>query len=262
MLPCGSRESAPAAGTCSGPVALAHTGLGARGLVVRLATDGAVGAGATKVALGICAKLGYEEIVFPEDASPVAIGRMADLRARGMVVCPASDVGESSRAMYADRACRIAAATRHPVLLVPTSSPWPFRRSVAATDFGRPSLVAARAVIELVEPPAELVLAFVNASDVTVRNTPDAVPRHVRLLLDALSHTLWTPAGADITSIVLRGRVLPSLLDYAGHYSADLVSFGRHGRSASPGLLSAPSGLTIRGLLAGLACPALIASAD
>jgi Universal stress protein family len=249
-------------GAWSGPVgAQAHARPGARGVVARLAANSAVGTAATRAARGISAKLGYEEIVFPEDSSASAIGRIADSRDRVVIVCPASDVGESSRAAYADRVCRIAAATRHPVLLIPASSVWPFRRCVTATDFGRPSLAAARAVMDLVDAPAELVLAFVNASDDTVRSTPDGVPRHVRLLLDALSHTLGAPAGVEVASVVLTGRVLPSLLAYARDCSADLLSFGRHGRSTSAGLLGAPLGPTVRGLLEGLGCPALIASA-
>lgn len=240
----------------------ANATAGARGVVARLAANSAVGTAATRAARGISVKLGYEEIVFPEDASASAIGRTADLRDRATVVCPASDVGGSNRAVYADRACRIAGATRHPVLMVPASSAWPFRRCVAATDFGRPSLAAARLAMELLEAPAKLVLAFVNAPDDSVRSTPDGVPRHVRLLLDALSHTLGAPAGVEVTSVVLTGRVLPSLLIYACDYSADVLCFGRHGRSTSPGLLSAPLGPTVRGLLEGLGCPALIASAD
>jgi hypothetical protein len=115
--------------------------------------------------------------------------------------------------------------------------------------------------MEVVDAPAELVLAFVHAADDTARSTADAVPRHVRLLLNALSHTLGAPAGVDVAPIILTGRVLPSLLAYARDYSADLLSFGRHGRSTSPGLLSAPIGPAVRGLLEGLGCSALIASA-
>lgn len=233
---------------------------GANGLVIRVTTGDRISTGAARAASGIGAKLDYEELVFPDNSPPSTIGRTADLRDRAAIVLPASDHGTPTRATFADRACRIAIATRHPVLLVPASAPWPVRRCLAATDFGRPSLAAARAALELLEAPADLVLAFVNARDHGGEASPDQAPRHVRLLLDALPHTLDAPAGVQVGAILLPGQVLPAILAFAGSWSADLLSIGRHGRSTSSGLLAAPVGPTVRGLLEGSPCSVLIAS--
>jgi hypothetical protein len=143
---------------------------------------------------------------------------------------------------------------------VPTSAAWAPRRCVAAIDFGRSSITAALAAMELLEAPAEIVLAFVHESE---DEPPDAdvLPRHTRLLLESLPHTLTAPAGVTTTSVVLRGSVLPTLLEFTRRCAADLLSFGRHGRSSSPGVIAAPVGPTVRGLLEGAPCSALISSA-
>ncbi len=247
-------ESSPVADRPEAPVAPGyHAVIGAM--------DGdAHGPGALRVAQALVSRFRSEAVTLPSTAVPSAVGRKADGCGHAIVVLPAPDAGSPERPTYTDRACRVAVSTRHPVLLVPDATGWPPRQCVAAMDFGRSSIAAALAALELLEAPAELALVFVHQGDEEARQA-DLVPRHVRLLCEALMRTLLAPTGITVTSVILKGAVLPVLLPFARRYGADLLSLGRHGRSSSAGIAATPVGPTVRGLLQGAPCTALISSA-
>ncbi len=247
-------ESSPVADRSEGTVASAHHA------VIGVTDGDAYAAGAIRVVQALVSRFGSEAVTLPSTALPSAVGRQADGRGRAIVVLPAPDAGSGERPTYADRACRVAVSTRHPVLLVPDAAVWPPRQCVAAVDFGRSSIAAAVAAMELLEAPAELALVFVHQGDEEAREA-DSVPRHVRLLCEALTHTFVGPTGVTVTSVVLKGAVLPVLFPFARRYGADLLSLGRHGRSSSAGVAATPVGPTVRGLLEGAPCSALISSA-
>ncbi len=225
--------------------------------VIAVTIGDAHGSGALRVARALVTRFGSEALNLPATTFPSAVGRQADSRGRAIVVLPSPDAASGERRTYADRACRVAVSTRHPVLLVPEAAVWPPRRCVAAVDFGQSSIAAAMAAVELLEAPAELVLVFVHQGDDEAREA-DSVPRHVRLLLEALTHTFVAPAGVAATSIVLTGARIPALLQFTRRNGADLFSLGRQGRSSSVGIATTPVGPTVRGLLETATCSALI----
>ena len=180
-------ESSPVADRPEAPVAPGyHAVIGAM--------DGdAHGPGALRVAQALVSRFRSEAVTLPSTAVPSAVGRQADSRGRAIVVLPGPNADSGERPTYADRACRVAPSTRHPVLLIPESRSGPHAQCLAAVDFGRSSIAAAVAAMELLEAPAELALAFVHLGHEEDCEA-HSVPQHVHLLVEALTRTF---AGSD-----------------------------------------------------------------
>ena len=170
-------ESSPVADRSEGAVASGHHA------VIGVMEGDAYASGALRVAQALVSRFGSEALTLPSTALPSAVGRQADSRGRAIVVLPGPDADSGERPTYADRACRVAPSTRHPVLPIPESAVWPPRRCLAAVDFGRSSIAAAVAAMELLEAPAELALAFVHLGHEEDCEA-HSVPQHVHLLVE------------------------------------------------------------------------------
>jgi len=202
-----------------------------------------------------------ETITLEASTSPSSVGRLADSRATALIVVAAADAGQPERVGSTERVCNIAAATRHPILFVPASAPWPPRRAVLAVDFGRASLDAALVALGLLEAPAIAAPAFVDTGEGLAPSGDDGVPpAHLRLLFDALPSVLGAHAGVTLAPHFLKGPRVPTLIAFATAYGAELIAIGRQGRSVSGGLRAVPLGPTVRGLLAQAPCSLLVSS--
>ena len=195
--------------------------------------------------------------------APTTVGRRADGLEAAIIVLAAPDVGSKERRSYVDRACRIAAATRHPVLCVPEAPSWPPRRCVAAMDFSRAAIGAAMIALDFLSNPGHAAYVFVNAL-VAPESGPDeaSTPRHIRLLFDALPTPARQRPAVTVTQHCLSGPRVPQLVDFAATWGAEILSLGRHGHPPSTRKTDAPMGPTVRGLLELAPCSLVLSGAS
>jgi hypothetical protein len=202
-----------------------------------------------------------ETVILDASIPPSAAGRLADGHDAALVVVPAPKAKTPERSAYRDRACKIAMATRHPLLFVPPSAPWPPKRCVLAVDFGRGSIDAALTALILLEPPAVAAPAFVDTGEGLAPSGPDGVPpHHLRLLFDALPSALGPHENIGFAPHLLKGQRLSALLSFAEAYEADLIAIGRQGRWDSVGQHPAHLGPTAAGLVEHAPCSLLVSS--
>jgi nucleotide-binding universal stress UspA family protein len=194
--------------------------------------------------------------------APTTVGRRADGLEAAIVVLAAPDVGSPERWSHADRACRIVAATRHPVLFVPQTPSWPPRRCVAAMDFSEAAIGAAIAALSFLSSPGQAAHVFVNAlAAPEARPDEESMPRHIRLLFDALPTSTRQRPAVAVTQHCLNGPRVPRLVDFATTWGAELLSLGRHGHPPSTGKTDASIGPTVRGLLELTPCSLVVSGA-
>jgi nucleotide-binding universal stress UspA family protein len=187
--------------------------------------------------------------------APAVVGQRADRLAAVIIVLPAPNVGSNERLSYADRACRIAAATRHPVLLVPETPSWPPRRCLAAMDFSQGAIDAAIIALDLLSCPGHAAHVFVNAIVAPEsRSDEGSIPRHIRLLFAALPTSARQRPSIAVTQHCLSGPRVPRLVDFAVSWGAELLSVGRQGHPRSTATTDGPIGPTVRGLLESAPC--------
>lgn len=230
--------------------------------IVALTTGDPFGAAAKRVAECLVAQGAAEEaITLNASASPAAVARIADSHSVALILVGAPNAGERERVARAERATGIAAATRHPILLVPASAPWAPKRCVLAMDFGRASISAALLALALLERPAFAAPAFVDTGGGVAPSDRDGVPpAHLRLLFDALPAALGSHAGVTMAPHFLKGARVSTLVAFALTYGAELMAVGRRGRPASAARQSAELGPTVRGLLEHAPCSVLVSS--
>lgn len=213
-------------------------------------------AGALRVAT-LLAELFPSEppIMIDGNAAVGAVGRHADGLTGAVVVLPMPEVGSTDRSRYAERACRMAAATRHPVLVVSPSATWPPRRCVAAMDFSRGAISAAIFAVNLVSRPGQAAHVFVDEPiDRGADSDGETIPRHIRLLFDTLPMALRQRTDILVTQHCLRGRRVPRLIDFTLDWGADLLSCGRQGHPSWAARPNEPIGPTVLGLLEAAPC--------
>jgi nucleotide-binding universal stress UspA family protein len=109
------------------------------------------------------------------------------------------------------------------------------RGIVAAVDFSRASLRAARLALSLLGEGGTLWLACVEAARRTRSQADEA--RHavfedgVRAAFARLVRELEPPRGATVEPVLLEGDPAPELLAFAARKGADLIAIGSHRRS-------------------------------
>lgn len=159
-----------------------------------------------------------------------------------LVVVGLQHHGRLARMAQDETAVHVARAARCPVLAVTSGLRAPPRRAVAAVDFSRASVEAARAALALLADGGTLVLAY--APPLPLYNAEDGEHRVHELGVDAafawvereLAASPGLTPGVRVERAVLRGSqpcpVGLLLLDHAAETGADLLAVGsrRHGR--------------------------------
>jgi nucleotide-binding universal stress UspA family protein len=188
---------------------------------------------------------------------------IADKRGADLIIVGRSDHGVMDRIVGGETTLQIMRLSRIPVLAVPSESET-YHSIVVATDFSASSVRAAKIASELmekhgtlylvyVEPPAEILPAGFTIPDDT-RYPGDVVQWFRRL-----TESLRLPADVIVEPIVLNGKPVPAVLEFAERVGAELVAAGSHGHARLERFLL---GSVSTGLARHAQCPVLVAPAS
>ncbi|MEP6991149.1 MAG: universal stress protein [bacterium] len=135
------------------------------------------------------------------------------------------------RFIYGERAMQIVRAADRPVLVVPRGevSP-PLHHAMVAVDFSRASLRAARAILPMLTPGADLTLLHVRPAHPKSHTSPaDASPLHAARddLFARFISMLALPPGIHVSTRLLWGDPVDAIVAYAKSSGADLLACGR-----------------------------------
>ena len=120
---------------------------------------------------------------------------------------------------------------KQPVLLVAPSATSLPRRVLAAVDFTRASMAAARLASRLAGPDGTLTLAHVSAFGDAEPRRGDLVDLYrvgVRERLDEATRYIRRHTDVAVDSVTLQGEIAPALLEYSQRASCDLLALGGH----------------------------------
>lgn len=121
-----------------------------------------------------------------------------------------------------------------PVLAVTSDLETLPRRVLVAMDFSRSSLRAARTALQLVEPGATVVFAYVrppsNFSTEVTEGPGVIMQQGIAASFARLQRVLEAPPNVELRPVVLDGRAGDALLAAATELGADLIAAGRHRR--------------------------------
>lgn len=165
-----------------------------------------------------------------------------------------------SRVIYGERAMEIVRLADRPVLVVPrgATSAAPLR-AVVAVDFSRASLRAARAIIPMLSPGAELLLLHARPSELRSASVsptdPNAVPCDA--MFASFIRLLDLSPGVKVRTQVVWGATIDVILSFATALDAGLVACGRLRSHTLAERIT--TGSVSAGLLRQLRCPILIA---
>lgn len=131
------------------------------------------------------------------------------------------------RAPRDDAALSIVRRSRKPVLAVARSLRVPPRVAVAAIDFTRSSLHAARAAVQLLAPGGTLYLAHVQPQLERANESLQMVyAQGIVAAFDRVVHELGAPDDVDVQPIILQGSAREELNTFAERVDADLIALG------------------------------------
>jgi nucleotide-binding universal stress UspA family protein len=130
-----------------------------------------------------------------------------------------------------ETAIAVARHARAPVLAVAPSARKIPSRVLAAIDFTKSSVNAAKLAARLMAPNGTLILAHVTAFDPSTAaegNMADLYDTGVADKLDALRHEMQRETRRRIETAVLTGDVVGTLIQHAGRERCDLIAVGGH----------------------------------
>lgn len=131
------------------------------------------------------------------------------------------------RAPRDDAALSIVRRSRKPVLAVARSLRVPPRVAVAAIDFTRSSLHAARAAVQLLAPGGTLYLAHVQPQLERANESLQMVyAQGIVAAFDRVVHELGALDDVDVQPIILQGSAREELNAFAERVDADLIALG------------------------------------
>jgi nucleotide-binding universal stress UspA family protein len=130
-----------------------------------------------------------------------------------------------------ETAIAVARRSRAPVLAVPPSARTIPSRVLAAIDFTKSSVNAAKLAARLMSPTGTLTLAHVSAFDdrtAAEGSLADLYDTGVADKLDACRREIHLETGRCIETVVLTGEVVGQLVEYATRERCDLIAVGGH----------------------------------
>lgn len=187
---------------------------------------------------------------------------VAEKRGADMILIGRRDHGVMDRIVGGETTLQVMRLSRIPVLAVPVDLDGP-RSIVVATDFSAPSARAAKMALELlgksgtlylvyVEPPVELLPGGFTMPD------DSRYPGDVVHWFRRLSDSLRAPEGVIVEPVILNGKPVPALLEFAERVGADMIAAGSHGHTRIERFLL---GSVSTGLARHSPCPVLVTPA-
>jgi nucleotide-binding universal stress UspA family protein len=168
--------------------------------------------------------------------------------------------GKLARLFGAETAARVVRLSSVPVLAVNAGARGAPHVAVVAMDFGKSSLQAAREALRVIEPPGRLHLVHVRwafeGHPLRDADWERTYSDGVELNLDRLENEMEQRDGIEISSEMLRGSVIETLLSVAQKLRADLIAAGSHNQNFVDRVLI---GSTPAHLLRAATCSVLIA---
>ena len=178
-----------------------------------------------------------------------ALARIADERRADLVILGRRDHGVLDRLVSGETSLQVMRLSSVPVLAVPSD----LERAdniVVASDFSPASERAAKIAVELarksgavylvyVEPPADFLPGGFTLPDEP--QSSEGVSVRFRRLIKALD----VPEGMRVESVVLNGKPVRAVLEFAYRVGADMIAAGSHGHTRLQRLIlcSVSSGL-------------------
>ena len=200
------------------------------------------------------------EVVLGRPAKVIA--HIAEQRCADVIVVGKREYSFMDRITGGETTLQIMRLSSLPVLAVATDMD-SVQSVVVATDFSAASARAAKAALPLlgrtgamyivyVEPPVELLPnGFAVAGD--TRYPGDVVVWFRRFI-----ESLAAPSGVIVEGIVLNGKPVPAVVEFADRIGASLITAGSHGHSRMERFLL---GSVSTGLVRNARCPVLVAPA-
>lgn len=168
------------------------------------------------------------------------IVRLAREQTASLIVMGIGKHTPAERLFGSETVARVLREAEVPVLAVHPSATKLPTRALVALDFSPTSLLAARAVIDIVEPPATVVLVHVRAGVQHRENNATGWRRiyetGVAGMLEELVSEL-SQSGVTVETRVVEGKVTQQLVALAESEKADVVAVGSHGHDAIDRLL-------------------------
>jgi nucleotide-binding universal stress UspA family protein len=130
-----------------------------------------------------------------------------------------------------ETAIAVARHARAPVLAVPSNARKIPSRVLAAIDFTKSSVNAAKLAARLMTPNGTLILAHVSAFDdrtATEGSLVDLYDTGVAAKLEACRREIHRETRRHIETAVLTGEVVGQLVEYASRERCDLIAVGGH----------------------------------
>jgi nucleotide-binding universal stress UspA family protein len=130
-----------------------------------------------------------------------------------------------------ETAIAVARRSRAPVLAAPPNAREIPSRVLAAVDFTKSSVNAAKLAARLMRPNGTLILAHVSAFDDRTAadgSLADLYDAGVANKLDACRREIHRETRRHIETVVLTGEVVGQLVEYAGRERCDLIAVGGH----------------------------------
>ena len=180
-------------------------------------------------------------IVVRVGEAPQLIAREAAARGARFLVLGMGRHGLLDRLTGRETTLRTLRRSTVPVLAVPPGGGVLPRSVVAAVDFSRSSVRAARLAAELLEAGGTLTLVHVSRRGPPRGVTGDGwratYEREIEEAFDGLVGTLRLPRGAQVRRVVRAGAIADEVLAVAAEEGADLIATGAHGHGAVERLL-------------------------
>jgi nucleotide-binding universal stress UspA family protein len=186
------------------------------------------------------------------------IVRLARERQSKLIVLGLGHHGRLARFFGAETAARVCRHSDVPLLAIAPQTPKLPRVAVAAVDFGDSSVRAAREAVALLDPPARLHLVHVRwpTSHGMANDEWDRTyERGVAIGFERLTKELERP-GVTVTTELLHGHVIETLLEQVAQLNAGLLAVGSHSQTVVDRLLI---GFTAAELLRSARCSVLVA---
>ena len=162
-----------------------------------------------------------------------AIAQEAERRQANLVVLGIGKYAPADRVFGGEVALEVARWCPVPVLAVAPGTTTLPHRAVAATDFSRSSISAARTALELLDPDGQLSLVHV-CPDVDL--PPQALDewrthycRIANAFLARAAHDAGADGGDHVELLQLTGDPAREILAFANRIGADLIATGSHG---------------------------------
>lgn len=200
-------------------------------------------------------------------SNEVVVGRpvrlivaVAEERGADLIVIGRRAHGAMDRILGGETTLQVMRLSPIPVLGVPLEIDG-LQKIVVAVDFAPSSARAAQGALEMidgsgtlylvhVEPPVELFPLGFTVTD-------DALdPEDIRTRLKGLVDKLHAPQGVTVEPVVLNGKPVPTIIEFADRVGAGMIASGSHGHTRLERFIL---GGVSTGLVRNARCPVLIA---